>query len=66
MFGLKGDGVYPPYRDINSYYWATPYIDAVTDNKVMIGFSSGKFGLHNSANRAQFAVVMVRAPALMN
>ncbi|WP_370223742.1 GDSL-type esterase/lipase family protein [Cytobacillus sp.] len=64
-FGLKGDGVYPSYRDINSSYWGTPYIDAVTDNKLMIGFSNGNFGLHNSANRAQFAVVMVRAQALI-
>ncbi|WP_404356249.1 GDSL-type esterase/lipase family protein [Cytobacillus firmus] len=64
-FSLEGDGVYPPYRDINSFYWGTPYIDAVTDNKLMTGFSNGKFGLHNSANRAQFAVVIARAQALM-
>lgn len=64
-FGIKGDGNMPGYRDITAAYWGTPFIDAVTDYKLMIGYKNGRFGLHNPTTRAQFAVVMVRAKTLM-
>lgn len=59
-FQLKGDGAIPTYKDINATYWAAPYIDAVTDAHLMIGYKNGTFGLYDPINRAQFAVVMVR------
>lgn len=58
---LKGDGKIPNYKDINAKYWAAPYIDAVTDARLMVGYKNGKFGLHDPITKAQFAVVFVRA-----
>ena len=63
-FQLKGDGTVPAYKDINKTYWATPYINAVSTNKIMVGFSNGTFGLHQPTTKAQFAVILVRIQAL--
>ncbi|MCH1625258.1 GDSL-type esterase/lipase family protein [Ferdinandcohnia quinoae] len=63
-FHVKGDGKIPAYKDISATYWAAPYIDAVADSKLMVGYSNKSFGLHDDTNRAQFAVIIVRALAL--
>ncbi|HSO57735.1 MAG TPA: S-layer homology domain-containing protein [Paenisporosarcina sp.] len=62
-FQLKGDGSIPVYKDITKSYWGTPYINAVTTNKIMFGYKNGKFGLHEPTTKAQFAVVLVRIQA---
>ena len=62
-FQLKGDGSIPVYKDITKSYWGTPYINAVTTNKIMFGYKNGKFGLHEPTTKAQFAVVLVRLQA---
>ncbi len=65
-FDLKSDGILPSYKDINASYWAAPYIDAVGDHKIMVGYRSGKFGLYDATNRAQFAVIVVRVQAMLS
>ncbi|WP_108668973.1 S-layer homology domain-containing protein [Peribacillus acanthi] len=62
-FQLKGDGKVPSFKDINAKYWGTPFINAVSTHKLMLGYKNGKFGLHDPINRAQFAVIVVRAQA---
>lgn len=60
-FQLKGDGTLPIYKDIPNKYWGSPYISAMTENKLMNGYPNGKFGVNDATTRAQFAVVLVRA-----
>jgi len=62
-FHLKGDGSVPAFKDINENYWATPFISALTSNKIMNGYTNGTFGLHDETTRAQFAVILVRVQA---
>ena len=62
-FHLTGDGSIPAFKDINENYWATPYISALTSNKIMVGYSNGTFGLHDATSKAQFAVILVRVQA---
>lgn len=62
-FQLKGDGSVPVYKDINKTYWATPYIGAVTTNKIMVGYRNGTFGLHDPTTKAQFAAILFRIQA---
>jgi len=62
-FQLKGDGSVPAFKDITKSYWATPYINAVTTNKIMVGYKNSKFGLHEPTTKAQFAVILVRIQA---
>lgn len=62
-FQLKGDGSVPAYKDINKTYWATPYIGAVTTNKIMVGYRNGTFGLHDPTRKAQFAAILFRIQA---
>lgn len=62
-FQLKGDGTVPAYKDITASYWGTPYIKAVTKNKIMQGYQNGTFGVNDSTTRAQFAVVLARVQA---
>jgi lysophospholipase L1-like esterase len=62
-FHLKGDGKVPAFKDINKDYWATPFISALTSNKIMNGYSNVTFGLHDETTRAQFAVILVRVQA---
>lgn len=62
-FQLKGDGSVPAYKDINKTYWATPYIGAVTTNKIMVGYRNGTFGLHDPTTKAQFAAILFRIQA---
>lgn len=59
-FQLKGNGELPNFKDINAKYWGTPYISAMSTNKIMIGYSNGAFGINDKTNRAQFAVILVR------
>ncbi len=59
-FQLKGNGEVPNFKDINAKYWGTPYISAMSSNKIMIGYSSGTFGINDKTSRAQFAVILVR------
>ncbi|WP_051405098.1 S-layer homology domain-containing protein [Bacillus cihuensis] len=63
-FQLKGDSSAPTYKDTTASYWGTPYINAMTTNKIMLGYKNGKFGVNDSTNRAQFAVVLARVQAL--
>jgi len=63
-FQLKGNGTTPAYKDISESYWATPYISALTSNKIMNGYSNGTFGLHDKTTKAQFAVILVRVQAM--
>ncbi|MFJ5623509.1 S-layer homology domain-containing protein [Peribacillus loiseleuriae] len=62
-FQLKSDGPVPAYKDITASYWGTPYINAITKNKIMLGYTNGKFGVNDSTTRAQFAVVLARVQA---
>jgi hypothetical protein len=43
-FHLKGDGHLPSFQDLRYPFWAISYIDAVTDNKIMVGHTNGLFG----------------------
>ncbi|MFJ7977697.1 S-layer homology domain-containing protein [Peribacillus sp. NPDC096379] len=64
-FQLKGDSSFPSYKDITATYWGTPYINAMTSNKIMVGYKNGRFGVNDSTNRAQFAVVLARVQAML-
>ena len=63
-FQLKGDASVPKYKDINANYWGTPFINAVSTHKIMMGYSNGAFGLQDNTNRAQFAVILYRVQLL--
>lgn len=63
-FDLKGLGPVPKYKDINTTYWGTPNIHAVSSYKIMNGYSNGYFGINDKTTRAQFAVTLFRVQAL--
>lgn len=59
-FQLKSDGSVARYKDINAKYWGTPFISAISSNKIMMGYANGAFGIDDKTTCAQFAVILLR------
>ncbi|MEH6942354.1 S-layer homology domain-containing protein [Bacillus sp. JJ722] len=59
-FHLKTVGTPVVFKDVPKSYWGYNFVQVVATNKLMLG-SNGKFDLHSSTTRGQFAAVAVRA-----
>jgi len=54
----------PPYPDVPVVFWASSWINQVTQDELMSGFVDGNFYPNNPLNRAQIAGVLTNALCL--
>ncbi|MFK2825782.1 S-layer homology domain-containing protein [Bacillus sp. B190/17] len=59
-FKLKPTGQ-NKFADVPSSHWAHPYVSALADNNITLGYSEGKFEPSKTLTRGQFSVFLARA-----
>lgn len=58
---LAGTAFAKCYPDVPSNYWAYKQIQALTDEEVLVGYPDGEFKPDESATRAEFTAMVIKA-----
>lgn len=58
---MAGTAVAKSYPDVPTNYWAYNQIQALTDEEVLVGYPDGNFKPDESATRAEFATMVIKA-----
>lgn len=61
VIALAGNAFAKSYPDLPSDYWAYKQIQSLTDEEVLVGYPDGNFKPDESATRAEFVTMVVKA-----
>lgn len=61
MMSLAGNAFAKNYPDVPTNYWAYNQIQALTNEEVLVGYPDGNFKPDESATRAEFAAMVIKA-----
>jgi hypothetical protein len=61
ILALAGNAFAKSYPDVPSSYWAFNQIQSLTDEDVLVGYPDGNFKPDETATRAEFAAMVIKA-----